>query len=244
MDQLLKIEKMATQPIINFSQYDTLIQQATQVAEYIDNVQLTDENVAECKQIVADARKSINKLDDQRKAIKRYINEPYEKFNEQCKDIQKIVSDSENALRKKINAYDESIREAKKEELQKIWNTRAPKWSCSNFVTFDKWLTPQHLNKSMSMDKCEQDMVNFLQSKEQDVHAIETMSNADEIMVEYQDCLDLTTAVTIVNERIEKNKEVNKKMNIEKFTLEINSKVEFELAKKLLDENGIVFKVL
>lgn len=243
MDELKNIEKIVTQPIITFDQYDLLMAQANQVADYIRQTELTEDNIQECKKKVAEARKSTNALNSRRIEVKKFIEEPYNGFKSQCDEIINVVSSAENELRSKINEYEEHQRELKKGELQAIWDKRAPMWECTQFVTFNNWLKPQHLNKTMSINKCEEDMVKFLAEKDSDIKLIKGGAYTDEVMVEYMKCLDIHVAVQIVDERksaVERLRQNNDEVT---FVIEIKSKSNFELAKRLLAENDIDFEI-
>ena len=227
---------------IEFNEYATYKKKAMEVAAYIDSIVLTEDNVKEVKSTLADARKLVNALEDRRKAIKKEVMEPYKAFESQVKDITGIIDEADAKLRAQVRVMEEREREEKQAKITQLWNLRIMHYSFHHYVpgAFEHWLTPQHLNKSVSLRSCEDDMTDFMEKLEKDVNAILAMDNAEEVMTEYINTFDMTDALEAVRVRKEYQKQAFEKEDTATFV--ITGKANITLTEKLLEENGITYR--
>lgn len=237
---------VATAPV-NFPAYEHYKQQAQQIAEYINGIVLTEDNVKDVKKELAAARKITDGLDRKRIDIRKVILSDYTKFEEQVKEIQKIIKDAEDELRVKVREMDEEERAAKKEEIHAIWCKRYPMYSLSQYLeedaVFEKWLTPQHLNKTASIKSVEKDMVEWLEKTDKDLKSIELMDK--EYLIEYLNCLDLSEAIAATNIRMGIRSEIDKDEEDEgdeaTAAFIITGEKDIKFTEMLLKENDIEF---
>ena len=220
-------------PTIQFPEYEKLIEQAKQIASEINAMEeATDENVKDTKKILAKVNKSIKSLNDRRIQIKNEILEPYEIFNNQIKEIEGIVKQADEVVRQKVRELEEREREEKKNNLELIWNLRILQYDLAKLFAFDDWLTPQHLNKSVSMIKAEEDMTEFLEKSEREITLLSSMQYSEELVVTYKEVKDVAVAIEIVNQRNEAKKEIEEviKDTVPEKFVEMNVKA-FELGR-------------
>lgn len=249
LPNIIEIEGIKlVKPTIHFPEYKTLIEQAKQIASEINAMEeVTDENVKETKKVLAKVNKSIKALNDKRMRIKNEILEPYEIFNTQIKEIEGIVKSADEVVRQKVRDLEERERESKKEELREIWDLRIGQYELSKIFEFDDWLTPQHLNKSMSVSKAEEDMTAFLEQAERDLEILKGMTDSDDLILEYKECKELGVAITIVNQKKEMKKELEetiKERVPDAFTFRVFGEKDRKLVEYLLKENCINFEEL
>lgn len=233
---------------VKFPAFEYYKQQAQKAAEYINSIVLTDNNVKDVKKDLAAARKLTDGLDQKRIQIKNAILADYVEFESQVKELQAIVKDAESSLRSKVKELEERERENKKAQILDIWNKRYPMYQISEMLavndTFERWLTPQHLNKSTSMKSVEKEMTEWLENRDKDIESLRSMD--DEYLVEYLGCLDLPAAISAVNSRNEIRSEIHKdSLNdyaepIAKFI--ITGEKDIKLTELLLKENGIDYR--
>ena len=198
--------------LIQFPAFEHYKQQAQQIAEYINSIVLTDDNVKDVKKDLAAARKVTDGLDKKRIQIKNTILADYVGFESQVKELQAIIKGAEGELRDKVRELEEEERAVKRDSIFEIWAKRYPMYGLSQYlnddVVFEKWLTPQHLNKSTSMKSVEKDMVDYLEKTDKDLESIEAMD--EEYLVEYLRCLNLSEAITATNIRMGIRSEITK----------------------------------
>lgn len=237
---------VATLPTIEFKDYEMLKEQAEEVASYISQVEVTEDNVKEAKKLLATVNKSVSRLNKQRISIKQEIMSPYELFAAQVREIEKIVKDADEIVRNQVRELEEREREKKKELLEEIWNNRIQMYDNAKLVHFKDWLQSKHLNKSESLTKVESEMVEFLESVESNVSTILNMDSAEDILVEYTKSLDLGESIKKTqekNKQLEENREVLKEVVEEQFAFIIKNKKDKTLLELLLKENNIAYEL-
>lgn len=228
---------------IDFPQYSDLLKQATELATWLKNIEINEENLTDAKKLVAETRKRVNALEDVRKNVKKEVMFPYMAFEAQVKEITRIVKDAEDLNREKIRQFDEKERAAKEHEVKRIFTLRMSKYAdLKNIVKFDKFLKQEYLNKTYSMNKVEQDMVDRLEAIKRDINVINNMDNSQDLVIEYVESdYDLTSAIEQINKRnaLKEEIEVNIK---QEFKIIFNNESDFRLAKILLEKESINFK--
>lgn len=238
------------QPVIEFKEYEKLLSQAKQIANAIKTMDgVTEDNIKETKKTLARVNKSIRALNDKRIEIKNKIMEPYEIFNNQIKEIEGIVKEADEIVRLQVRDLEEKERQAKRKELEKIWELRHQHYELAKIFTFEDWLTPQHLNKSTSFTKTEEDMTEFLEKSERELNLLSKMENSEDLILEYKQIKDVGIAIEVVNKRLEEKKANEKYLkDIEKtngsFTFRVFGEKDKKLVEFLLRENSIEFEVI
>lgn len=206
-------------PVI-FSNYQLLKQQAQEVADFVSSIVVTEDTIKAAKKMVAETRKSVKTLDTKRLEIKKAILEDFTIFETQVLELKKIVDDADQKVRSQVKHFEELERNQKKKDLKELFEKRVQMYNFSMMpFLFEKWLKPSHLNKSMSMNKCEKDMTDFLEGIQRDLEAIQKLSNASDIMAHYVDSLDLNEAIAR-EELFRKQKEAASAIQIDDEELE------------------------
>lgn len=202
---------------IAFPMYEELKESALQLAENIQSVEVTEENIKVSKQLLASVNKRVKEMEDERISIKKKILAPYESFELLVKEIVTIVKNADAVVREQIRDLEEIEREVKRNEIQDIFEKRIKHYSFGEMFGFEDFLKPQHLNKSVSMKSIETDMVSWLEKIDADLMAMKSLPNADEVLTEYFDTKDLSVAIRIVNERNERKQNLYKQIPPSKY---------------------------
>lgn len=237
---------------ITFNAYETYKEQALAIADFIYGVtEVTEDNIKESKKVLAEARKVVTNLENERKRLKKEWNEPFTKFEQQIKEIVTIIDDADKEIRAQVRDLEEKERQAKKEKLFEMFTDKA-QWMIMHDALgdelFDRWLTPYYLNKSVSMKQCEEAMAEWLREKEEGFDVLFETEDDDlraEYLTAYCKTLDLqTTLKTVQADR--KVKEQVSSINTgtvteEKGIFVVTGKANIKLVEMLLDENGIKY---
>ena len=196
-------ESITFQPaVIEWPEYEQVLEQAKKVAEQLETVEVTEDNVKESKRLVAALNKDVNRLETFRKEVKGRILEPYSALERQVKEIVGIVKEADTLVRSQVYELEEQERRQKRADLYDLFHTRAYAYEdVIDFIDFDKWLTPQHLNKSVSMNKCEQSMVEYMEGVKEDVALAKTLSDSEEILTEFLLQGNIKVAIQAVADR-------------------------------------------
>lgn len=237
------IETKVIQGSISFPMYEDLKNQALQVAEYVSSIEVTEDTVKQSKKLLATVNKSVKSLEDRRIAIKKELLLPYDEFEAQVKEIVGIVKEADTLVRTQVKELEEKEREEKQAKIEEIWNKRVQAYDF-DFISFDKFLVPSHLNKKTSLSKVEDEMVTWLEKVNSDLKVIESLPDRKEILQEYIENIDLSVSMLLVNERKEKEKIVEKIYQEDKeitYYFQVFNEKDAKLTEMLLKENNINF---
>ena len=236
-----------TKPTIVFPEYEDLINEANRVAEYINSIELTDENVKDVKGVLAKANRAIKELNDRRIAIKKEILSPYDDFANQIKEIETIVKKADTRLRNEVRSLEEKERERKKEEIREIWNKRIGQYEYAKLMDFEDFIQNKHMNKTTTMKSVEDEMVKFLESSENDLSLLAETERRNEAFELYKESKDLGIVINTIKKKIEqeeKNKEILKEVEIEEtYLFTIKGRKDKNFVEMLLKENEIDFTI-
>ena len=233
-------------PEIQFNDYERLKEEATEIAFYVSQIEVTEDNTKEAKKLLAKVNKSVEKLNRKRIDIKNELMRPYDTFASQVREIEKIVKDADEVVRSQVRQLEEREREEKRQGLEQIWNARIDMYAFAKVVKFDDWLEARHLNKTQPVSKSETEMVNFLERVEEEIGILANMENSSDLINEYKKSLNIATAMNSVSEKqreIEKQKEILKEVVEEQFAFIIKNKKDKTLLELLLKENNITYEL-
>lgn len=190
-----------TIPTITFPSYKRYLERAQTIADTINALDLTVDDVKSAKRSLADARKVTDALNRVRIDIKKDILSSYEPVEQQIKELCKVIDDADKELRAKVRALEEAEREEKKERIREIWQKRSPRYSIERYMpdAFDRFLQPSHLNKTTTMKSIEKDMVAWLEAHERCLDTVTALG--DDYVVEYLKTDDLAAAIASVKDR-------------------------------------------
>jgi len=233
--------------LIEFTEFDRLKSQALQLAENIGQVEVTEETIQFSKKMLAAVNTKIKELEAKRISIKKEMLEPYNTFESQVKEIVTIVKDADNLVRDQVRTLEERERDAKRDQVAEIFGKRIGHYIFGEVFTFEKFIKPNHLNKSTSIKSVEKEMVDWLEKIDNDLKVIGSLTNSDSVLAEYYDTKDLTTAINIVNDReaikntIVASKVIKNQLPSE-YVIQITDEKDFKLVEMFMQNNNIKYK--
>lgn len=245
MNDLAVVDIVTTKSEIQFNDYERLKKEADQVALRVKSVEVNEETVKETKKLLAKVNKSVKALEDRRKEVKRELLEPYQEFETKVKEIVNIVKEADNEVRSQVKELEEKERDEKKERLRDIWTLRIEQYKGSKVFDFEDWLTPQHLNKSFSINKAEDEMVEFLEKVERDIETLKGYEDNLSLISIYKETKDLGLTLSMRREEEEyreRLKKVIKPAAPGVYIFTITNEKDAKLAEILLKEHRIEFK--
>ncbi len=240
-----------TTGIVVFNNFEMYKEEAKAIARFISEFELTDSNVSDAKAMLAGARRVVQGLDKKRIEIKKTILAPYDDFASQIEELKAIVNDADSKIRNVIKDLENKEREEKRQKIVDVWTKRFTMYDLDGIPgLFNRWLTPQHLNKSMSMKKVEESMTAFLEQVQSDIEALNTFDDKESMIADYLTCFSLSEVFAHVKEREEREaqaKQVVEALNDEPITeptatFIITGQKDILAAEALLKANGINFK--
>lgn len=186
---------------IEFVGFEELKQSAEKLAANVQHVVVNEENVKESKQLIASINREIKTIDDERIKLKKEVLEPYNKIDNQVKEIESIVNEASSIVKEQVKSLDEAERAEKEKKIHALFERRIKHYPFKDLFSFEDFLKPKHLNKSETMNKVEDSLVNWLERIKKDYTVIKKQDRADEILTEYIKTQSLATALNTVEER-------------------------------------------
>lgn len=159
----------------------------------------TEETVKAVKKMRADLNAQFNALEEQRKAVKSAVMEPYLAFETVYKGyVTSKFSSADQSLKQIIGEVEDGLKDEKAEELRAYFSecTQAAHLEWLPFDACDIKVT-----LSSSMKSLKEKVSAFVERVSADVEAIREQEHSNEIMVEYKGCFSLSRSIAIVAER-------------------------------------------
>lgn len=238
------------QGIVEFKGFEKLKQEAIQLSEQIEKVEVTDENIQSSKKMLAAVNKRVKEMEDRRISIKKEMLEPYNEFEKQVKEIVAIVKDADGVVRKQVKDLEEKERQVKEDTIREIFYKRFNQYDFDGVFDYIDFIKPQHLNKSVSLKSVESEMVDWLEKKDTDMKVINSLPNRQEVLSEYLDTKDLSVAINIANDREERKKQLEKVAPVKKaveevgqaFIITLSDEKDYKLVEMFMQQNKINYK--
>ena len=161
------------------------------------------EGCATAKALRADLRRRFDDLEQQRKAVKAAVMEPYNAAEKVYKEkISTPINDADKQLKEWIDSYQNEIKQNCREGLQLYFNELCDALHI-DFVTFEQTgVVVDMATANLKDPKKARDAIHdFLNRIEEDRRTISGMACAEEIMAEYRQSLSLSAAIAAVNDR-------------------------------------------
>lgn len=174
----------------------------------LENQIVSEDVISDIKKLRADLNKEARLFEDQRKAIKKSIMQPFDEFEELYKEeiINKYKS-ADGILREKISTYEDKLKQDKEEELRNYFNEMI-EFENLDWLTFDK--VNLNITLTASLKSYKEQIKSFVDKVIQDLELIDSESDKDsvaEMLVEYKQSLNVSSAMTNVRARRLKAKE-------------------------------------
>lgn len=199
MESLIKVTQL---PVIE----ERLRSMKGNVDKAVDNAMAlvcTEDTIQSIKHTRADLKKAFDELESQRKAVKAAVLDPYNKFEVVYKEC---VSDqfkrADAALKGKIEAVEMDMKQRCEAGLRSYFEELCESKHI-DFVRFEQVgiVVDMTSAKSKRPKKLWDQIARFVDRVEADAALIDSMDDAEEIMVEYKRTLDATGAIATVQER-------------------------------------------
>lgn len=237
---------------VMFASFPELKQEALELAEHIKAVEVNPENIKVSKKLLAEVNKRVNQLEDNRKQVKKTLLEEYQLFEEQVKEIVSIVKEADDVVRQQVKQMEEAERDEKKSILENLFNKRMVHYTFRDLFNFQDFLKPRHLNKTVSIEAVEKEMVGFLEMLAKDFNAIGKMQDAEAILIHYVEVKDLAEAITLHETQKAKKQAVVDSKAIKQpagekiaflVSVRCHNEKELKFVKYLLKENHFDFTI-
>ena len=171
------------------------------------NLVCTEDTVKTVKSVRSELNKEFADWEEQRKSVKKAVLLPYEQFEIVYKDcITDVFKQADNDLKSIIDNVENGLKEQKRSEIKEYFDEYLLSKNI-DFVTYEN----ANINITLSASKksLKEQAKAFIDRICDDLNLIDTQEHKDEIMYEYKQSLNVSSAITKVTSRykaIEKEK--------------------------------------
>lgn len=242
-DNLIEVKK----GLITFNGFEDIKAKSIMIAEYVANVEVSEDTLKEAKKTVADSNKVVKRLNDERIKIKKELLEPYNKFETQVKEIESILNDASKIVKDKVKVLTDREIEEKEKLIHELWDKKINALDNSKFYNYDEWLKPQYLNKTFKLSQVENELDEYIDITERDLEFLKEFENSHLYINKYLECRDVVETVKYVKKLDELKNDlededdffIEEKEDVSIF--EIKGKANIKLVEMLLNENEIKY---
>ena len=165
----------------------------------------TEETVQSVKATRADLNRQFNELEEQRKAVKAAVLDPYNQFEAVYKECVSVAfKQADTCLKQKINDVEGEMKRRCEDALREYFAELCEAHHI-DFVAYERaGITVSMADakaKTQPPKKLREQLTQFVANVAQSVELISNMDDADEIMADYMVTLNVTEAIGIVQER-------------------------------------------
>lgn len=177
--------------------------------ENAKNLVCTEESVKTIKQVRADLNKEFKELEVQRKTVKEQILAPYMQFEEVYKTyISEKYKSADIDLKQKIDNVEDELKEQKEQEIKNYFE----EYKVANNIDFVNYEQAKiNVTLTASKKSLKEQAKVFIDKIIDDLKLIETQEHKAEILVEYKQTLNISSAITTVTNRFTAIEEEKKK---------------------------------
>lgn len=164
------------------------------IAAY-ENVVYTEDNIKQAKTDRAELNKLVKAIDERRKAVKKIINEPYEKFEAELKEITALINEPVKLIDKQVKAFEEQQKEEKKKQIEAAYQEVIG--DLADVLPFERVFDPRYLNQTFKLLQAQQEIKSKVQTVRTDLETIDSLESKYKINAKdvYIKTLDLSKAL-------------------------------------------------
>ena len=171
---------------------------ALKLSEYYNIKEFDEDTLKDAKSERAEVNKFKDKVADFRKEITNKFNEPLEKFTTTAKETEKILKETYDTINGQIKAYEDKQKQEKEEEVKNYFNELCEAENI-DFVDYEQ--ANINVTLSASMKSLKEQGKKFVDKIVDDINLINSTQFVDEIMIDYKKDLNVSRAITEVNNR-------------------------------------------
>lgn len=137
---------------IEFPEYDKLKADIMKLVEGMKSVEVTEETISANKKMIAQVRKNVQMLDQERIAIKKKVMEPYSELDNKVKELKAYLSEGETHIIDQVKTYELVQATERREKLEVMFLNYQEEFNAPTWLDFNSFTMkfPKTLTKSCS----------------------------------------------------------------------------------------------
>ncbi len=194
---------LCTQPPIIVENLDSVRNNLEILLADISSLPQNDESLKHVKQIRANLSKDFEGMENQRKAAKRLVMEPYDAANEKYQEyVAAPYKEADERLKKWVDDYQGGLKQKCADGLREYFDELCQANNI-DFLPFHRCgvVVDMAMARQKEPKKAMEKIYNFVMAVRADMDTILKMPHAEEIMAEYRNYPVLSSAVSTVEKR-------------------------------------------
>lgn len=230
----LKIKAPQTQPVVfNYEELHTALEM--KLADYKDRV-YDETMIAEAKADTANLNKLKKTLSDERISRKKDYMKPFEKFEEQVKELCGMIDEATSGIKAQLDEYEQKRIEEKRIAIRELFSEIAAEYDCLDFITLEKVYNQKWENKTATDKAIATEITEAFEKATRDLETLSQMPNFSfEAKEVYKRTLDLNQAIA-EGKRMSDIAEAKRQAALAKVQAEIEAKKHLEELNNLPKE--------
>ena len=196
------------------------------IAAY-QNVVYTEDNMKQAKADRAELNKLTKAIEERRKMVKKIINEPYDVFEAELKEILALIQEPVGIIDRQVKAFEDQKKEEKKKSIQKSYDEVIG--DLAEVLPFERVFDIRYLNQTYKLATAQAEVKAKVEKVRTDLETIDSLESKYKLNAKdvYIKTLDLSKALA-ENKRLS---DLEEKLEAEK-----RRKAEEEAERKRLAE--------
>ncbi len=196
------------------------------IAAY-QNVVYTEDNMKQAKADRAELNKLTKAIEERRKMVKKIINEPYDVFEAELKEILELIQEPVGIIDRQVKAFEDQQKEEKKKSIQKSYDEVIG--DLAEVLPFERVFDIRYLNQTYKLATAQTEVKAKVEKVRTDLETIDSLESKYKLNAKdvYIKTLDLSKALA-ENKRLS---DLEEKLEAEK-----RRKAEEEAERKRLAE--------
>lgn len=166
-----------------------------QKAQEYQSIAYTDADKSAMKADRAQINKFVSAMEDERKRVKAFYNEPYEKFNAQVKEVLQPMWDTMRLIDQGLDEIEQKYREEKTELCRKYYDRHIG--DLRDLLPFERTIREEYYKRAFKENKLEQAYMDFFGRIREELKALEELPERfrDKAVLEYMKSFNLSDAI-------------------------------------------------
>lgn len=166
-----------------------------QKAQEYQSIAYTDADKPAMKTDRAQINKFITAMEDERKRVKNFYNEPYEKFNAQVKEVLQPMCDTIRIIDQGLNEIEQKYRDGKTDLCRKYYDRHIG--DLKGLLPFERTIREEYYKRAFTPGKLEQAYMDFFGRIREDLKALDDLPERfrDKAALEYMKSFSLSDAL-------------------------------------------------
>lgn len=163
----------------------------------------TEDSKSEAKKTVADLRKFKESINDKRLEVKKTFMLPYNDFEAQVKELDKLIDEPINFINEQIEEFERKRVEERKALISEIYNgIMAEHENVTAYLPLQRIYDSKWENSTATKKTIKEAMVQHVERVEKDLATIQSMESEfeDKGIEKYKTTLELSDALAVMNQ--------------------------------------------